>query len=295
MIMANAAARAMRCREIAAEDLAALADLLARGFPDRPKAYWTRALNVLAQRDAPQAYPRFGFLLERDGRPVGVILTIFSTAPGTGSPARCNISSWCVDPEVRAGGYASALIASALRFKDVTYINVSPAQHTWRIIEAQGFRRYCEGQMLCAPALGGFFVKAKAARFDAAAAYGPSLTPPEREILAAHKALGCLSFVVRDGDRAHPFVFQRRRAAQGLIAMAQLVYCREIAEFANYSGALGRALAARGYFLVSFDATGAAPGLFGLFRRDKGPKYFKGPERPRLGDLAFCETVLFGP
>ena len=33
------------------------------------------------------------------------------------------------------------LISQAIKYKDVTYVNISPAKHTRRIIEAQGFSR----------------------------------------------------------------------------------------------------------------------------------------------------------
>ena len=36
------------------------------------------------------------------------------------------------------------------------------------------------------------------------------------------------------------------------------------------------------------------PGLVGIFRRGSKPKYFKGPQRPRLGDLAYTEYAIMG-
>ena len=171
---------------ITGQDASALARLLAKGFPERGEDYWLRAFETLANRDSPEGYPRFGYMLESDQGPVGVILMIFTRFAD--APVRCNISSWYVDERFR--GYASLLIAAAVRHKDVTYINISPATHTWPVIEAQGFR-------------------------------------------------------------CHPTIL--------------------------------------------LDATEKIPGLAGKFLANRGPKYFKGPQRPRLGDLAFCESVLFGP
>jgi hypothetical protein len=45
------------------------------------------------------------------------------------------------------------LVSRALRHKDVTYVNVSPAPHTRPIIEAQGFARYCDGIFVAVPML----------------------------------------------------------------------------------------------------------------------------------------------
>jgi len=72
-----------------------VADLLARGFPARPRKYWTSALARLAARGAPDGCPRFGYLLEADGAPVGVLLLIFAESGGA---VRCNVSSWYVEP-----------------------------------------------------------------------------------------------------------------------------------------------------------------------------------------------------
>jgi hypothetical protein len=43
------------------------------------------------------------------------------------------------------------------------------------------------------------------------------------------------------------------------------------------------------------DAPAPSLGLAGVWFKDRGPRYFRGPERPRLNDLAFTEMVVFGP
>jgi hypothetical protein len=57
---------------------------------------------------------------------------------------------------------------------------------------------------------------------------------------------------------------------------------------------IGRFLPVRGHPLVLIDANGPIPGLVGKYAGAKMPKYFKGPDRPRLGDLAYTETAMFG-
>ncbi len=294
MQMTCASPSRIRCRLIGEADIPALIELLTHGFPARTRGYWTRALDTLARRDAPASYPRFGYMLESDGAAVGVILMIFTTWRGNGEErTRCNISSWHVEPLYR--GYASLLIAAAVRHKDVTYVNVSPAVHTWPVIEAQGFSRYCDGQMLTLPALGAWVANARARKFDPRRDYGAALTPDERAILAAHVEHGCLAYVVTAKQNAHPFVFLPRRIFAGIVPTLQLVYCRDIADFRRFAGPLGRALTRIGAFTVLVDASEPAPGLVGKYFPNRGPKYFKGPERPRLGDLAYSESVLFGP
>ena len=73
--------------------------------------------------------PKFGYLLESGGDLVGVILLIFSSIPGQDtSKIRCNVSSWYVEPAFRS--HASLLISQAIKHKNVTYVNISPAMHT---------------------------------------------------------------------------------------------------------------------------------------------------------------------
>jgi hypothetical protein len=50
----------------------------------------------------------------------------------------------------------------------------------------------------------------------------------------------------------------------------------------------------RGRPLVIVDANGPIPGLVGMCCDGKAPKYFKGPQRPSFGDLAYTEAVMFG-
>ena len=86
----------IRCRQIADADLPGVAALLRRGFGTRRTlGFWRRALARLEARATPADMPRYGYLLENDGRPVGAILLIFAATPGDGA-IRANVSSWYV-------------------------------------------------------------------------------------------------------------------------------------------------------------------------------------------------------
>lgn len=280
----------VRCRPIVADDIASLVPLLSRGFPNRSPECWSRALQTLAMREAPEAYPRFGYLLEQDRTPVGVILTIFSRCAEGG--VRCNISSWYSEPSIR--GFASLLIAAALRDRSVTYINISPAPHTWPVIEAQGFRRYCNGQMLTIPTLNRSHRAATVERFSADADYGEALSEFERLTMTDHVARGCIGLLVREDTAAYPFLLLPRRILKDRLPVLQLVYCRAQQDFVEFAGPIGRWLLARGHLLVLVDALEHIGGLRGIFFQDRGPKYTRGPLPPHLGDLTYCENILFG-
>ena len=128
----------VRCRQIGPSDLGSVADLLTAGFPRRDRNYWLGGLRHLRDRSCPADTPRYGYMLEHENRPVGVLLLIFSVRPGaSGESLRCNVSSWYVVPEFR--NLAPLLVLQGLRQRQATFINTSPADNTLTTIEAQGF------------------------------------------------------------------------------------------------------------------------------------------------------------
>jgi hypothetical protein len=142
----------IRCREIEIADLDGVADLLTRGFAGRSRDYWIDGLRRMSVREAPEEFPRFGYMLDHKGTPVGVLLSIYTTRDdGNGTSIRCNLSSWYVEPVFR--NYSMMMAKVTQRHRHVTYINISPAQWTWRTIETQGFRADCSGLFFSFPAL----------------------------------------------------------------------------------------------------------------------------------------------
>jgi hypothetical protein len=240
-------------------------------------------LARLETRGAPEGCPDFGYLLEADGSVVGALLLIFSQV---GGQIRCNLSSWYVAPEHRA--HAAILAAMATKLKHVTYLNTSPAPHTWPILKAQGYVRYNGGQFLALAALGG-------GRGAVRRLSSRDSDLPDYDLLRAHAEAGCETLICGGAGGRRPFVFLRRRIGRGLLPAAQLIYARDTASFAACAGPLGRFLAARGAPLVICDADAPIPGAPGLLFKDRGPRFFKGPQRPRPNDLAFTEMVVFGP
>jgi hypothetical protein len=283
----------LRCRQIERTDIDAVASLLARGFPAHDHRFWLSAFGQLSRHEPPAGLPKYGFLLESDGSVVGAILLICSTLRADArETTRCNLSSWYVEPRFRA--YAPMLVAHALRHKDVTYLNISSAPHTRPIIEAQGFSRYADGIFVAVPMLQGLFGGANVEVFEASRKPDVAFDAGDQEILSEHAALGCISLWCVAAGHAYPFVFRPRMVRRGRIPCAQLIYCRDVAHFVRFAGPLGRMLARDGKPFVLVDANARIPGLFGWYTPDKMPKYFKGPLRPRLGDLAYTEHAVLG-
>jgi hypothetical protein len=277
----------LRCRQIRPADLEAVADLLTRGFRNRSREFWAARLERLSEHPAPPDHPKYGYIMECEGVPVGVILLIFSAvARGAETKIRCYVSSLYVDPEFR--GHAAMLASYALRYRHVTYMNVTPPRYTWPMLQAQGYERYCSGRFIAAPALstgcGGAELAALKARPDR------RLPPLESELLLRHVQFGCISVTCSCAGEAHPFVFAPRR--KGLLRYARLVYCRRAEDFIQFSGVLGRFLAKRGILLVVLDANGPIKGLIGIYLGGS-PAYFKGPDPPTPGDLAYSPGVVF--
>ncbi len=284
---------ALRCREIGETDLGAVVDLLMRGFPGRRASYWTQGFARMAALDVPAGYPRFGLIMENARIPVGVILTLYHLPGAATESLRCNLSSWYVAPAFRP--YASLLISIALKRRDVTYINISPAPQTWPVVEAQGFRRYAAGQFVAFPAIEANASGVSVTQFSSGASYA-GLSDDERQLLADHAAFGCLCLVCHTLDGDLPFVFTgfSIRAGRVRLPCARLLYCRDMADVVAGGGALGRFLLRRGIAAVLLDANGPVPGLRGFYTERLGRKYFKGAKPPRLGDLAYSELAVFG-
>jgi hypothetical protein len=282
----------IRARQICKADIQAVADLLATGFRDRPREFWLNVLARLTQRSVPTGLPKYGYILESNGAAVGVVLAIFATIrTGNATSIRCNVSSWFVRPDFRS--YASLFVSKVHSDRTVTYLNITPAPHTRPIVRAQGYHQYNKGVFAALPALR---FRADGAEVVAAAADPPpsvQVEPFEHELLLEHATYGCMSLWCIAADRAHPFVF-RPRVHKGIIPCAQLVYCRGVEDFVRFAGSIGRFLTLRGRPLVLIDSNGPIPGLLGKYFDARMPKYFKGPDRPRLGDLAYTETAMFG-
>src|SRR5205823_4624665 len=105
------------------------------------REFWIRALNRLKAHPTPPGCPKYGYLLECRGAPVGVLLLISSAIDANGNTRiRCNVSSWYVEPAFRS--YAAMLVSHALKYKHVTYFNITPNRSTLPILEAQGYVRY---------------------------------------------------------------------------------------------------------------------------------------------------------
>jgi hypothetical protein len=122
------------------------------------------------------------------------------------------------------------------------------------------------------------------------------LSQADVALLARHAAYGCLSLVCHAADgRSFPFIMQTMPPRRIAPRAMQLIYCADVADYVACAGAIGRFLLRRGRVSVALDANGPMKDLFGLYRKTHGPRYFKGPQCPRLADLSDTELAIYGP
>ncbi len=293
--------RRVLCREINSADIDRIAALLHAGFPERSRDHWLLTLDRLAAHVTPAGYPKFGYMLETDGVAVGVLLLIFSSMTVSGEThIRGNVASWYVEAAYRS--YAMVLTSRALAHKNVTFLNITPARHTWPILEAQGFKVFGTGQFKAFPlfCIGAFGARVTAVSADTAP--GHDLSAADIALLLHHASYGCICVICTAADRRrYPFVFSRRlhewksRFLPGSVSVphALLIYCRQLDEFVRFAGPLSRFLAWRGMPMIFIEANGPLRGLIGKFSAT-GPKFFRGPHPPHIGDIAYTERVMFG-
>ncbi len=276
----------IRTREMRDSDFPRVAQMLASGL-GYSNQYFLRVLKCLKEHPTPTGFPKYGYVLESDSIIVGVLLLIFSTIkPGV---TRCHVTSWYVEPAYKP--YAALFYLRALRHSEVTYLNISARRNTIPIIEAQGFRKYSNGQFAAIPVLSryrGEFADIT----EVPAVPNASFDSFEHELLTAHATFGCISIWCCSSGHAYPFVFQSR-LFKGFIPGVQLIYCRDVEEFVRCAAPIGRFLASRGKLIVSIDSNGRIPGLVGKYFAGMHPRFYKGP-KPRLGDLAYTQAAIAG-
>jgi hypothetical protein len=282
----------IRIRQIVDADVPEVVNLLARGFGrERTRAFWKHVLDCLGRRSVPPGYPRYGCVLASDGKLVGVLIEITSIIrERSAAKIRCNGSSFYVDPAFRF--YAQLLVSRALKYKNITVLDITSAPHTRTMIETLGFIRYSDGVLVAVPLLSPPPKDIPVGVIDAHDLPDVPFDPHERDLLLEHAEYGCTSLWCIAHQQAYPFVFRLRMFK--LLRCAQLVYCRDIDSFVQFARPIGLHLARKLRLFVMLDSNGPIPGLVGRYYFGETPRYFYGPDRPRMGDLAYTETSMFG-
>jgi hypothetical protein len=281
----------VRPRQIDGADVPEVVDLLTRGYEYKhPRTFWENIFAGLSHRSVPDGFPRYGYLIESDGKLVGALVLIFSTVwNGEKAGVRCCGSSMYIDPAFRI--YASLLASRPLKNKNVTLLNITAAPHTHKMVEASGFIKFSNGIFVAIPLLSQAPKHAPVRIIGANEEPDARFNPHDRELLLEHAYFGCTSLWCVTDEQAFPFVFRSRRFKA--LPCAQLIYSSSVKDFVRFARPIGLYLARKLQLLVILDVNGPVPELVGRYRA-KTPRYFLGPDPPRMGDLAYTETALFG-
>jgi hypothetical protein len=274
-IAPNQASR-VRCRLIEDKDLGEVADLLSRGFPNTSRHYWTAGFARWKSLPVIEEMPRYGYVLDTGFGPVGAILMISSRR---GDHVVSNLCGWYVDPQWLS--HAGLLISLATRLKPVTYLSAAPAPHTWRMLQAHGFSPYNFGRTAAFTLPGRGRVSERIPE-----------NLPEAQLLRDHRAMGWVSLAVEKDGALSPFVLRPRRLDKGNVPVMEVMYCRSADELRRCAPALARYFLPRGS--LGFLIDGDMETLLSHYVEGREPRYFKGPHRPVLGDLAYTEKAVFG-
>lgn len=285
----------VRCRQIFIQDFDRVAELLSKGFEARSRSQWLDFLQRISRHPTPEPFPKFGYLLEADGSVVGVLLTIFTEMPGRDEAAvRCNLSSWYVEPGFR--NYASLLTANAQKYSGVTYVNTSPGIHTWPIIEAQGFRRFTDGQFIALTGLTAPSLRTKVHRFGDRDFPKDCVSVADYRMLKDHHEYGCLCLCCEGKDGCHPFIFRPRTLMLRSIPWpcAHAIFCNSIEDLSRFAGAISRFLLFRRLPFMTTGACAPIPNFVGRYLPERAPMYYRGPDKPQVCDLTYTEKAIFG-
>ncbi len=276
MTVAHQQANRLHCRLIAENDLEGVADLLTRGFPNTRREHWTAGFARWRAVPAIEEMPRYGYLLDTGFGPVGAILMISSRR---GKHIVSNLCGWYVDPQWKS--HAGLLMSLATKLRHVTYVDTSPAPGLWRMLQTQGFSPYNFGRtaVFAFPGLG------------AVSDHIPD-DLPEAQLLRDHRAMGLLSLTVKKDGIVSPFVFRPHHLERPKVPMMDVMFCRNARDLTRCAGALARHFLPKGS--VGFLIDGDMESLLSHYAEGREPRYFKGPYRPVLGDLAYTEKAIFG-
>jgi hypothetical protein len=277
----------MAIREITEDDLKAVRDLLVEGFPLRSEGYWRRGLARLASLPRVEGFPRYGYLVDADQAPQGVLLTITSDRGVDG--ARTSFSSWYVREGYRQ--FALLLFRHALELENTTFLNPSPSEQVVPILKAFGFEPYTAGMAMLdlRTAIRGRSPRGAVQRLgigDLA-----DLSELEARIAEDHLRMGCDALRLETEARAGLLIHRRKWIRRSLPCSQVILTDPEL--MTELAGPVMRALASRGSVLALCDVDQSQGAIGRVVQR--GIRYFKGAAPPSVADLSYSELAVFGP
>jgi hypothetical protein len=267
--------------------------LLAEGFPERTRAFWSEGLRRLHRYGGNTACGvPMGQLLFVGGEAVGVALTPASPRHRPDGRRRnlVNVSSWYVREKHR--WRAPLMLRSLLADPDASYTDLTPVPQVEPILLASGFRPVSHGTLvaalpMCAIASSG---RARVRELMPDDPLPPAAPPID--ILLAHRDLGCVPLLMDHGGGQTLLVYRRQLVRR--MPAARLTYIGSHRALQQHLPALARHLLARGILFLSWDARGARISRAGISLRHWGHWYAKGEFDEDCTDFIGSELYILG-
>jgi hypothetical protein len=277
----------MKIRPIIKDDLDAILLLLCEGFRRRGQSYWRNALSILTDRPEIEGLPRWGWLLEDDNAPQGVLLALASRARGK---VRLNLSSWYVREAYRK--YATLMLRPTMRDPSICVLDLSPAANVVPIVLGMGYQPYTAGTLLLTPR--DALRRPKSWTSDKAPVRpwqaSECADAEEKALVETHIGYGCRALLVEDTPALY-----RLKWLKGVVPAARFVSGDPFA-LAEHAGSLTRYLAAQGVPLAMIDAPlQGVLSAAGKAMPEREIRYVWGAAPPAAGDLLETEVAVFGP
>jgi hypothetical protein len=242
-------------------DFAQVATLLHEGFPGLSAGFWAAALQRLKHYGGNrQAGVPLGWLMLNGTEPVGVMLTPASLRlrPDGRTERIVNLSSWYVRPEFR--WRAGFMLRGAMVDKTVVYTDLTPSPEVQKMLPLFGFQPLNRGVALHLLPLQCLHPSRGAQIRDLQPDEPWAHAGPPREMIEAHRELGCLPLVLQPPLGPPQLVICRLGRLRGL-RLAQLVYADSQSLLLRHRGALARYLLKKGVMLFVHDTrqSGSTP------------------------------------
>jgi len=262
---------------------------LAKGFPEKSAAFWSRGLALISDHHARRKLGSIGQLLMKGEDAAGVLLTIKSRLPETGSIV-VNLSSWYVEPSCR--WFAPRMLQMASSSEEELFTDLTPSPEACKLNERLGFQTVTDHTLFYPLPLKA--LRPSGARLSPLAAASPDTLPAAmREMLEDHLRLGCIVAIMQADGHHYPLVFLKTTTKK--LPSARLIYCedREIAQ--RHISAIARHLLFRGRLALTMAALDGERNAGGFAAHKFAPIQVKGAWNPHFINETYSELVLLPP
>lgn len=268
---------------------AAAISLLTKGFPEKSEAFWSRGLALIAEHHERRQLGPVGQMLMKGDAAAGVLLTIKSRLPDTGTVV-VNLSSWYVEPACR--WFAPRMLQMASSSEDEVFTDLTPSAEACRLNERLGFHTVTDCTLFYPLPLKA--LRPSSARLITLASAQPgTLTSETREMLEDHARLGCVVAIMQADGRHYPLVFLKTSTKRA--PSARLIYCEDRAVVQRHISAIARHLLRHGRFAMTMAALEGERNAGGFAAHKSAPIQVKGAWNPQFINETYSELVLLPP